>query len=112
MSNPEKKTKSNLGDYLKTGGPGRPKGSKNKFTKFKDELLEIWEDTNGKERLLQLIKRDRDFKEFITKMVIPVLPKDPLIVNEEHTHITYVWKSSDDRLLSPEVPARDTQKQG
>ena len=44
MAEKTKKKLSNLPkDMLKNGGPGRPKGSRNKFSKFRDALLENFE---------------------------------------------------------------------
>ena len=67
-----------LGQYAVTGGPGRPKGLKNKFTQIKEEILEVWEEEDGKERLRELFKGNNknDFIKILS-LIISLLPKEP-----------------------------------
>jgi len=64
-----------LGQYAVTGGPGRPKGLKNKYTQIKEDILEVWDEENGKERFRELFKGNR--ADFIKALVIiaSLLPK-------------------------------------
>ena len=91
---------------------GRPKGSKNKFTLFKQEVIDLWEEEGGKEKLRELFKDNKNFFKVLDRM-IAVCPKEPLIKQEEHTHITYVWKgdneSSRDSLRASELPEGSSQ---
>ena len=45
----ELKPKNNLGNYLVTGGPGRPPGMKNKFTMVKEALVDAFNEAGGAE---------------------------------------------------------------
>ncbi len=70
-----------LGHYAVNGGPGRPKGLKNKFSQIKDDILEIWEQEDGKERLRELIQNanKNDFIK-IFGLIVSLLPKDAVEV--------------------------------
>ncbi len=64
-------------------GGGRPKGSKNRFTKVKEAIVEIFDNIDAKDKIVtHLTKEDCDTKEilkFVREIVIPVLPKDPIV---------------------------------
>jgi len=66
-----KKTKNNYN--LPGPGPGRPKGSKNKFTTLKDAFLGVFEDMGGQEELKKWAERSeanrKEFYRMITKML-------------------------------------------
>jgi len=65
-----------LGEYGQKGGPGRPKGLKNKYTLIKKDLLDAWTECNGKERFKELLRGSRsDFVKALDK-IIAILPKD------------------------------------
>ncbi len=68
-----KKSRFNLGDYCVNGGPGRPSGSKNKFTIIKEQLAEVWEENNGKGKFKEMF--NEDFAKAIDK-IIAVMPKE------------------------------------
>ena len=85
-----------LGDYGVKGGPGRPKGSKNRFTLIKEELAEVWHEENGKEKFRSLFNGNpKDFLNALDR-IISILPKDPLVKLEqpEAVHYTFSWGSS------------------
>jgi len=66
-----KKTENNCN--LPGPGPGRPKGSTNKFTNLKKAFLRVFDDLNGAEGLYEWAsKNDRNramFYQWITKML-------------------------------------------
>lgn len=65
-----------LGEYGAEGGPGRPKGLKNRFTQIKQDMLEVWHEENGKERFRELFKGgQRSFIKALEK-IVAILPKD------------------------------------
>ena len=71
-----------------SGNPaGRPKGSKNKFTRIREELAELFAEEGVKEKLRKMIQNDNK-RDLITVLdrILAVLPRDPLIRQEEHTH--------------------------
>ncbi len=81
----------NLGQLAITGGPGRPIGSKNKFTLIKEQMAELWQEENCKEKFRGIINSgDKSFM-IALREIISILPKDPIIDQSEHTHITYKW---------------------
>lgn len=78
MDNLVKETKANynLGEYAITGGPGRPKGSKNKFTLIKEQMAEVWHEEMGKERFRALFTKDERTFIRALKEIIAILPKE------------------------------------
>ena len=71
-------------------GPGRPPGSKNKFTNIKNDLLEAYQELGGIEYLKTLGKEDR--KSF-TKLIAKLLPQELIVEMQDledlqiiHTH--------------------------
>ena len=59
-------------------GQGRPKGSKNKFTLIKEQMVEVWEEEGGKERFRELFRGSK--KEFLQALdrIIAILPKESM----------------------------------
>jgi hypothetical protein len=59
MSKQVKKSrkKASPADRLPIPGPGRPKGSVNKFTNLKEVFLQAFEETGGVEGLVEWIKK-------------------------------------------------------
>ena len=49
----QSKGKANPADRLPIPGPGRPKGSQNKFTSLRDSFLEAFEELGGKDGLVE-----------------------------------------------------------
>lgn len=60
-------------------GPGRPKGLVNRYTKIKNDLLEVWDEENGKEIVREML-RSKSFRErlFALKIIVDLLPKEIL----------------------------------
>lgn len=98
----------NLGDYGINGGPGRGKGTKNKFTLIKEEIAEIWEEAGLKAELLKQLTKDKSYtRKFVREVIIPILPRDALIDQSSTTLIqiikNHVPKEEDDRTDNPRV---------
>ncbi len=67
---------SRLGEHGLNGGPGRPKGSKNKFTSIKEQMLEVWEEENGKNHFKRLFHAsNRDFIKAL-ELILSLMPKE------------------------------------
>ena len=99
-----------------SGNPnGRPVGSKNKFTLVKQQLVELFEEEQVKEKLREWIKsgRRRDLKEFMN-FVISILPREiegsdnrPQVVN-----IINSWSGNKDGSKKPNTVRADPQAAG
>jgi len=57
------------------GGPGRPNGSKGKFTNIKDEFLAAYEGIGGLDALITWAKQPKNKTEFY-KMLTKLFPKE------------------------------------
>lgn len=57
------------------GNPGRPKGAVNKFTSFKDSILQVYKDLGGDKAFCEWAKKSMNQGEFY-KMVSKLLPKE------------------------------------
>jgi len=76
MSKQVKKSrkKASPADRLPIPGPGRPKGSVNKFTNLKEVFLQAFEETGGVEGLVEWIKKSpRNRGQFYT-IIAKMLP--------------------------------------
>ena len=80
MTIPVKKTKKNYN--LPGPGPGRPKGSKNKFTDLKNAFLEAFEELNGTEGLVKWAKMNNRNRAQFYQMITKMLPSN---VSLDHT---------------------------
>lgn len=77
VDNSVKKTKNN--SNLKGPGPGRPRGSTNKFTDLKDEFLKAFYDEDGiggAEGIKKLIKDSTRNKIVFLQMITKMLPSN------------------------------------
>ena len=73
---------------LKGPGPGRPKGSKNRYTAFITDLFEVWEETKGVERLKDFIeKSDRNFGKYI-EVLAKLMPKEVKLTGDLDAEVT------------------------
>ena len=61
-----------------SGNPaGRPKGSLNKYTKTKNEFIDIFHKAKGPKRVLNMIKKDdKILYRFVKDCIIPFMPKE------------------------------------
>lgn len=94
------------------GGPGRPKGSKNKFTKVKEEIVELFDKLDGVGQLRRHINNNPEkFYRFTKEIILPVLPKDPLVQNNTQiVNVDYGWTDteSETSLRSTDVSEGDS----
>ena len=67
--------KDGKGGFKKGTAPGRPKGTKNKFTTLKGAFIGAFQEIGGEEALTQFAKNPKYEKEFF-KMLAGMLPKD------------------------------------
>jgi len=87
----------NLGELIKTGGPGRPMGSKNKIPKsLQADLKECYDRLGGVDGLVRFCKRNDKNKERFYGWVIGLLPKEVNLTG----HVTHsLDKLSDQELI-------------
>lgn len=64
------------GKPFKQGEGGRTKGSKNKFTKLKEDFLGTFEDLGGQKGLTKWAKADEKNKTLFYQMTTRMFPKD------------------------------------
>lgn len=86
------------------GGPGRPKGLKNKFTLIKQDMLEVWEEEGGKERFRELFRGST--KDFITALekIVLILPKEKAEDYEQRSGNIVVFINADTpKTLAKEI---------
>lgn len=99
--------KSNLGDWL-GNSPGRPKGSKNRFTVIKEQMAEIFEEEGGKEAFRKFFKSQ--FPKALDK-IIAIMPKeqeDKSTTNNFYTVIQFESKdTSSSRVSGIDKPLAD-----
>jgi hypothetical protein len=101
MSEPIVKQTRKNGKFLNAPGPGRPKGSKNKYTAFAYDLFNVWEEVQGSEKLKEFIgKNDRNFGKYLEVMA-RLMPKELKLSGEIDSEVTLkqdVTKLSTDEL--------------
>lgn len=81
------------------GNKGRKEGSKNKFTKVKEEIVSLWEDSNLKDKLiLQLKLYPEKAPAMVKDLIIPLLRETGIKIDQSQTvqNITIGWKTSAD----------------
>ena len=93
----------NLGEYGENGGPGRPKGSKNKFTVIKELIAQTFFDVKGPERLKELAKTRLGFR-LLMKDIVKLMPKEFKIEGGSGSGETKVI------IVRPEAPQKETSK--
>lgn len=75
----KEKALKNLGDLAVTGGPGRPPGLKNKFTRIKEDICNIFFDkdaVDGKEFRERLQEMARKKPAKFIDVILTLLPKE------------------------------------
>jgi hypothetical protein len=70
------KKHSYLGQYLITGGPGRPKGMKNKLTLLKDKILKVCKQEEIEEIFRELCRGSKSEKLEAMKLFFSLLPRE------------------------------------
>ena len=86
MSEIVKQTKKNEIGYKKppNPGPGRPKGSKNKFTNIKQAFLNVFDGLGGEDALLDWVNSSKRNKELFYHWITKMLPSN---VDVEHSAV-------------------------
>jgi len=91
-----KKTRKN-GKFVNYAGPGRPKGSRNRYTGFISDLFEVWEEVDGRSKLKEFIQKDRNFGKYL-EVMSKLMPKEiklsgdfetELTINKDYTGMNY-----------------------
>jgi hypothetical protein len=67
---------------FKPGNPGRPKGSANRFTKLRDEMLEAFDRLGGVDGLVEWARQDPDNQGAFYAMIARMLPR-PIEVSSD-----------------------------
>jgi len=101
-----KKTENNCN--LPGPGPGRPKGSKNKFTGLKEAFLEAFEEMGGAEGLLTWIKKSPRNQSQFYQLISKMLPSNLSVEGD----INVVYQISDKLLpkLGNDIQPESTSK--
>lgn len=73
---PQPPVKKVVGRPFKEGEGGRKKGSKNKFTKLKEDFLGTFEDLGGQKGLTKWAKADEKNKTLFYQMTTRMFPKE------------------------------------
>ena len=71
-----KKTRNSYtnGNKFKEGNPGRPKGSRDKFTSLKDAFINAFNEVGGERELVRLAKKSERNKAQFFQMITKMLP--------------------------------------
>lgn len=80
--------------YGKLGG--RPKGSKNKLTKVRDEFIKVFHDLGGRRAFLQFLKENKIAKrEFYLKVIPGMLPRPQDLEGVAKGRVVFVFGDDD-----------------
>jgi len=95
------------------GNPyGRPKGVRNKYTVVKNKIMKIFEDTQLDERIKVLVRNGEDPVKIFREVILPVLPREPMVVNQTNNivKIDVGWSDKEDsvQIHPTDVPETDT----
>lgn len=83
-----RKTKKNCN--LPGPGPGRPKGSQNKFTSLKDTFLSVFKRIGGEDELLKWVETSNRNKEVFFNWITKMLPSNIDVEHSGDVSITIV----------------------
>jgi len=88
-----KTTKKQNGGYrsIEGAGPGRPKGSKNKFTSLKDTFLGVFEKMGGEEELLAWAKKSERNKAVFYGWITKMLPANVDFTGSQKIEFTVIY---------------------
>ena len=98
----DKKTEekpNNLGGLIKTGGPGRPVGSKNKVpASLRDDLITVYEELGGIQGMVEWAKAKEGNRALFYRILASTLPRQVAVsARLEHDH--GLNKLSDEELM-------------
>ena len=90
---------SNLGKFLKSGGPGRPMGSLNKVpANLRDDLITVYEKLGGIQGMVEWAKAKEGNRALFYRILASTLPKYVAVsARLEHDHV--LNKLSDEELM-------------
>ena len=75
---------------FKSGNPGRPKGSPNKFTTLKQAFLEAFETTGGTQGLADWIKKSERNRAMFYSLVTKLFPQEVAHSGEVKGQVMFV----------------------
>jgi len=98
------KRSSNLGQYVKTGGPGRPVGSKNKIPgDLRADIMTVFEQLGGVEGMVAWAKKSNANRgQFYGQILAKILPREitgGLSVDHRHAHLLATLEGMSDHEL-------------
>ena len=93
------KKHSNLGELTKTGGPGRPVGSRNKVpANLRNDLITVYEELGGIEGMVEWAKAKEGNRALFYRILASTLPRQVAVsARLEYQHD--LSKLSDDELM-------------
>jgi hypothetical protein len=83
-------------------GPGRPKGSKNKFTSLKDSFIEVFERLGGTDGLLEWTKGNRRNRAEFYRMITKMLPANVAVDVKSKVELGYEQAREVEQTLAKE----------
>ena len=103
---------SNLGKFLKSGGPGRPMGSLNKVpANLRDDLITVYEKLGGIQGMVEWAKAKEGNRALFYRILASTLPKYVAVsARLEHDH--GLNKLSDEELMDIIEGAKGSNKEG
>lgn len=94
------KKHSNLGELTKTGGPGRPVGSRNKVpANLRNDLMTVYEQLGGIEGMREWAKKSDRNRTVFYKILASTLPRQ-LAVSAKVDNYSGLEKLSDEELIA------------
>ena len=88
----------NLGEYLKTGGPGRPVGSRNKVpANLRADLITVYERLGGIEGMEKWAREKEGNRALFYRMLVSTLPRQ-LAVSARFEHRNDLSRLSNEEL--------------
>ena len=85
------------------GNPGKPVGLKNKFTRIKEEILDLWYDGKMKESILKLMQENPKEAKAILQVVASLMPKEDRLEVTTQEPLTIRIENESDRQHSPDT---------
>ncbi len=93
-----------------SGNPqGKIPGTKNKYTRVKEAMVELFEEVHGKEKLKQMMQTPDGFFNVMKHLVVPILPKEPLI-DQSTTTVTQIIQYDNSTNTSTRVQRSSTSE--
>lgn len=65
------------------GGPGRPKGSKNKFTTLRESFIEAYIKLGGTKGMVKWVKKNERNRAAFYRDLVRLIPQSQLTINEQ-----------------------------